>query len=346
MLNQLAPQGVYAMRKFGDNDPAKLKSYLLMLAAFLEGKPANTKRTYRCGLQQFFELFEWECPEKITPAHVVAFKKWLLQHRKVAESTAYYRMSAVSSFFDFLCMPASATSDPLLRSNPFKLVSRGDIQPTPYARATAADWDTFQAILDAIPPTEIGLRDKAVLLFFAFTGRRRAEVAGLRVRDLNLKSRPRSYTVRVKGGRVKEFELPDVCYDAIKAYWICADRLAGLHQDAGVFTPSRDCMLTAHLDPDKPLSDRSMNDILHRWATRSGVDMEGVRVHAIRHMAARDLDRAGLPLQDIQSFLGHANPATTQVYLDRLSGPASAHTDVLMRVREAAAEMAREAADR
>lgn len=341
MSEQLAPQGRYALRQFGDGDPDRLKSYLLMLAAFLEGKPKNTKRTYRCGLRQFFELFDWVCPEKVTPAHVVAFKKWLLEHRKVSESTAYYRMSAVSSFFDFLCMPAGANAEPLLRSNPFKLVPRSDIQPTPYAGATAMEWDTFRTIVDGIPPSEMGLRDKAVLLFFAFTGRRRHEVASLRVRDLNLKTRPRSYTVKVKGGRIKQFELPDICYDAIRAYWICADRLADLHRDAGVFTPTRNCLMTAHLDPDKPLSDRAMNDILYRWATRSGVDMEGVRIHAIRHMVARDLDRAGLRLQDIQEFLGHASPMTTQVYLNRLSGPTSAHTDALMRVREAAVELGR-----
>jgi integrase/recombinase XerD len=339
----LAPQGAHALRQFGDDDPQKLRAYLLMLASFLEGKPLNTKRTYRCGIQQFFELFDWVCPEKVTPAHVVAFKKWLLEHRGVSETTTYYRLSAVSSFFDYLCLPPSTTSDPLLRSNPFRLVPRSDIQPTPYARATAMDWDTFREILEAVPPTATGLRDKAILLFFAFTGRRRSEVASLRLRDLDLKARPRTYSVRVKGGRVKQFELPDICYDAIRAYWICADRLRHLHPNAGVFTASRDCVLTAHLDPDAPLSNRTMNDILHRYATRAGVDMEGVRVHAIRHMAARDLDRAGLPLQDIQAFLGHASPTTTQVYLDRLSGPASAHTDVLLRVREASAALARSA---
>lgn len=343
MADELAPAGRYALDRFGKNDEQKLRRYLLMLAAFLEGKPPNTKRTYKCGLRQFFELFEWICPEDVTPAHAAAFKKWLLERKQVSESTTYYRMSAVSSFFDFLCMPSGATEEPLLQSNPFKLVPRSDIAPTPFAKAKSMEWETLKMILDAIPPDEIGLRDKAILLFYAFTGRRRAEVAQLRVRDMDLKAQPPTYTVKTKGGRVETFELPEICSEAIGAYWIASDRLHRLTPNAGVFTASRSCPLTANLDPNRPLSNRMMNHILQRAVLRAGLDPEddSMCIHAIRHMAARDLDKAGLRLQDIQSFLGHASPVTTQIYLDRLRGPRPAHTDSLMKVREQAAEMAR-----
>ena len=343
MADMLAPQGPYAMRQFGDGDREKLRNYLLMLAAFLDGKPVNTRRTYRCGLQQFFDLFDWVCPEKVTPAHVVAFKKWLLEHRGVSESTTYYRMSAVSSFFDYLCKPPSPNEEPLLRHNPFSVVPRNDIQPTPYGRAKAMEWEDFQTILATIPSTPIGMRDRAILLFYAFTSRRRAEVAGLRIRDLDLRARPRTYTTKVKGGATRTFELPDLCYDAIRAYWLAADRLHTLRADAGVFTPSDECVLTADLDPHRPLSNRSMNAILTRAIERTDLDPkdDSLCIHAIRHMTARDLHRAGVPLQDIQAMLDHASPTTTQLYLDRLSGPAPAHTDVLLRVRKEAADLAR-----
>jgi integrase len=340
-MSAIVPLDPVTIRNFGNGDRKRFERYVLMVTAFLEGKPPNTRRTYRCGIMQFFELFDWISPEKVRVAHAVAFKKWLLEHHGVSESTTYCRLSAVSSLFDFLCHPDGTDGDALISSNPFKFVPRSDIQPTPYARAVAMEWKVFREIVDNIPSDEAGMRDKAILIFFAFTGRRRAEVAQLRIRDLNLRSRPRSYTVRTKGGRIQSFELPEVCYDAVRAYWIAADRLHGLQPDAGVFTATRTCHLTKHLDPDRPLSNRMMNDILKRAALRANVDMEGVRIHAIRHMAARDLDAAGVRLQDIQAFLGHASPTTTQVYLDRLSGPAPAHEDVLMRVRDAAAEMAR-----
>lgn len=345
-MSALAPTNHLALSRFGKGDNRKLQRYLLMLAAFLEGRPHDTKRTYACGLRQFFELFEWICPEDVTPAHAAAFKKWLLERRRVSESTTYNRMSAVSSFFEFLCKPHDTQSDPLIRHNPFRHVPRHDIAPTPYVNARPMSWDTFRQIYNALPNDPMGLRDKAILLFFAFTGRRRGEVANLRIRDLRLDTKPPTYTCRVKGGRVKHFELPPVCYKAIKAYWIAADRLDDVQTDDAVFTAD-DCPATRKLKPNldysEPLTKRSMNRILRRAARRAGLDPKdpSIRVHAIRHMAASDLDRAGIRLQDIQAFLGHASPVTTQIYIERLRGPAAAHTDALLKVREEAAELGR-----
>jgi len=161
MDDSLVPLDVEVMTRFGKNDPKKLKSYLSMLAAFLGGKPPNTRTTYACGIKQFFGLFDWICPEDVTAAHAVAFKRFLLEHKGVSESTTYYRLSALTSFFDFLMEPPDATSAPLLSANPFRRVSRSDIKPTPYARATAMDWTVFKKIVDAIPADATGLRDKA-----------------------------------------------------------------------------------------------------------------------------------------------------------------------------------------
>lgn len=345
MANELVPHNDLAVDRFGKGNERKLKGYLVMLASFLGGFGENTRRTYRTGLRQFFELFEWICPEDVTPAHGAAFKKWLLEHRCVSESTAYYRLSAVSSFFDHLCQYGpDAVSPPLLVSNPLRAVARNDIQPTPYAKARAMEWDTFRQILDSIPQDSMGMRDRAILLFFAFTGRRSAEVANLRVRDLNLSSRPRTYTCKVKGGAYKTFELPDICYDAIKSYWIIADRLDDLGADSAVFVAERLTPMNSHLDPDKPLSTRSVRRIVRQRAINADVDIdtEATNLHSIRHMSARDLDKAGVRLQDIQDFLGHASPNTTQIYLDRLGKTAPAHTDALLRVRAAAEKLADE----
>lgn len=334
------PRDGRLLARFGGGDERKLKSHLLMLAAFLEGKPENTKRAYRVAIKKFFTLFDWICPEDVTVAHAVLFKKHL-KESGVSDATVYYRLSAMSSFFDFLRRPSGATDEPLVKNNPFDVVPRTDIKPTPYGRAIPMEWKTFKEIADALPSDAAGIRDRAILLFFAFTGRRRTEVASLRLKDLDLKSTPRTYRCRVKGGRLKHFELPSICYDALKAYWIASDRLATMHPESGVFTSMRDCTVTRDLDPDKPLSSRMMNKILRRAAENAKVDLDTVRLHGLRHMAAKDLDKAGARLQDIQEFLGHVNPNTTAVYLQKISGPAKAHEDLLIKVREAAEQMAR-----
>jgi len=334
------PRDSRLLARFGKGDDHKLKSHLLMLAAFLEGKPENTKRSYRASIKQFFHIFDWICPEDVTVAHAVAFKKRLISSG-VCDATVYYRISAMSSYFDFLRQPTGANDEPLIKHNPFSAVPRSDIKPTPYGRAIPMEWKTLRTIMDRLPTDPSGIRDRAILLFFAFTGRRRTEVSSLLMKDLDLKGSPKTYRCRVKGGALKHFELPVICYDALKAYWIASGRLATLHANAGVFTSMRDCMLTEECDPDKPLSSRMMNKVLRRAAERAEVDLSTVRLHGLRHMAAKDLDRAGARLQDIQEFLGHANPNTTAVYLQKISGPAKAHEGMFMKVREAAEEMAR-----
>lgn len=339
-MNELAfvTRETRMLQRFGKGDERKLKSYLLMLAAFLEGRPENTKRSYKTAIRQFFEMFDWICPEDVTVAHAVAFKKRLGE--RVGDATVYYRISALKSFFDFLRKPAGATEQALITSNPFDLVPRSDIKPTPYGRATVMDWPTFMKIYDAIPSDPLGLRDKAILLFFAFTGRRRTEVASLRIRDLDLKSTPKKYTVRVKGGEVKTWQLPQICYDALKAYWIASDRLSGLQPDDGVFTASDETPLTSRLEPNRPLASRTMNEILLRAARRAGVDRNVAHIHALRHMSARDLDEAGVRLQDIQEFLGHLNPNTTAIYLQKIGRTGPAHEERLIAIREAAEKLA------
>jgi integrase len=331
--------------KFGKNDRGRYQRYILMITAFLEGKPENTKRTYSCAIRQFFDLFKWISPEDITPAHVVAYKKWLLEHRGVMDSTAYSRMSAVSSLFTYLCMYDTQGEKPLLSFNPFKVVPKNDIQPTPYSNVIPIEWKVLKTIINALPTNAQGLRDKAILLFLAFTGRRRAEVAHLKIKDLDLKARPRTYRAKEKGGRITMFELPNIVYDAIRAYWIASDRLRDLKADSGVFTANTSTNLTKKLDPHRTLNVRTINNILNRARIRAKVDKRGVHVHAIRHMAARDLDKAGLRLQDIQAFLDHLSPATTQIYLGKLQGPVPAHEDVLLGIRAAAEELGKNLID-
>lgn len=340
----LLPHRAHLVRRFGNGDEEKAEDYLLMLGAWLKGHSENTRRTYKVGVKQFFDLFDWVSPEDVTLAHAAAFKEWLLKTKGVSEATAYYRICAVKSFFEFLKRAPRPNGEPMLTYNPFDGLPRNDIQPTPYARSKPMKSETFDKIVAALPTDSVGLRDRAILLFFAFTGRRRTEVSSMRVRDLALDEEPYRYTVRVKGGKLKTFQLPEVCWDAIKAYWVLSGRLRDLRPESGVFTASDRRGIGRDLDPEEPMTPQMMNRILNRAAEDAGVDPSTVTVHGLRHMVARDLSRAGVPIQEIQEFLGHSSPVTTQIYIERLSGPVPSHEATLKKVREQARKIAAEAA--
>jgi site-specific recombinase XerD len=65
--------------------------------------------------------------------------------------------------------------------------------------------------------------------------------------------------------------------------------------------------------PDRHLHVRSVQKIVHAAATRAGISKR-VTVHTLRHSFATHLLEAGTDLRYIQELLGHASPATTEIY--------------------------------
>ena len=209
-----------ALRRFGRNDPARLKMHLESLAAFLEQQSNHTKRAYAFALKQFFTLHDWVCPEDVNVAHVAAWKKRMKTEGK-SDATIQARLAALTSYFNFLMLPHGATTEPLVRANPAMAITRDDVRVTPFGRSHILDWDKFKRILDALTGDDARTaRDRAILIFFAYTGRRRSEVANLRIGDLHMEGSERWYKAMVKGHREQKFQLPVIVYDAR------ADRIA------------------------------------------------------------------------------------------------------------------------
>lgn len=321
----IVPPTKDAIVSFGNGDPKRAKAYVLALYGFLASKPENTRRAYQRGIRDFFELWKWRSPETMTVAEAAYYKRWL-RSRDLSDSTICQRLAACQSFFDFLMKSTGASSDvPLVQSNPFRLVTRKDCTPSPYGRSEPTDWKDFQKVLQAIPDDVVGRRDRALLVFFANTGRRRAEVARLKVKDLDLVSTPRKYTARVKGNKLQTFVLSDLCHDVIVDHWVSSNRLATLTPEAAVFGPVNHGGSHAAMDPHRCLSVDQVAKILKRNAKRAGLDPKRFKLHGLRHMFAQDLDRSGMRLQEIQAAVGHELPNTTAIYLGKLKGPRAAN---------------------
>ena len=62
-----------------------------------------------------------------------------------------------------------------------------------------------------------------------------------------------------------------------------------------------------------PLSQRSIQEKVRRYAVKAGLGA-GVHTHTLRHSFATHLLEGGADLRVVQDLLGHASPATTQVY--------------------------------
>jgi site-specific recombinase XerC len=75
--------------------------------------------------------------------------------------------------------------------------------------------EQIQRLLAVVPDTRTGLRDPAIILALTFTGRRRAEVMGLKAGNLMLDGDTIQCTYRGKGGKTGKRELPGPAYEAI-----------------------------------------------------------------------------------------------------------------------------------
>ncbi len=68
-----------------------------------------------------------------------------------------------------------------------------------------------------MPDTVAGRRDRALLLVFVLTGRRRAEVIGLTADDISVEGETVFYSYRGKGGKRGRRELPRLAHEALCA---------------------------------------------------------------------------------------------------------------------------------
>ena len=144
-----------------------------------------------------------------------------------------------------------------------------------------------------------GCRDFAVITTLARLGLRAAEVAALRLDDVDW--RVGELVVQGKGRRAERVPLPSDVGAVLVAY---LHRRPATAQGRTLFV-----RLSA---PHAPFSPGTVTHIVIAAAKRAGLGH--VSAHQLRHFAATQLLRAGAPLSEIQDFLRHARMQTTAIY--------------------------------
>jgi len=150
--------------------------------------------------------------------------------------------------------------------------------------------------------TNVGIRDRAIILLLARLGLRAGDVASLRLSDI---SWPEA-TLRVKGKGQKEslLPLPQEVGDAILAYLEFSRRPV-----ASDFLFLRCCA------PFRPFAHGGpVSLIVRRALLRSGVKAPSLGSHILRHSAATEMLRQGTPLYAIATVLRHRSIQTTTLY--------------------------------
>ncbi|SRR6266568_47844 len=310
------------------------------LEHFLQGVSRShssaTVVAYKGALRRFFSSLP-TLPELVTRQDVCDFiyarseSPWTRSaDGTVKTSTSNFRLACVKAFYNFAsAYTINERGEPVvLFQRPNPALGIRPVKPSRVYKALSEDeLRRFFAAID--PSTVRGLRDRAILLFYFWTCRRRAEVQRLLWRDLEsttiLDERGRSrlgwvYRYFGKGHSQEQSsaELPQPAIDALMSYLEASGRLDTMQPDSPLFVAIAPACGGLQFDTNKPLSESQIVRLFKGYVEAAGLDATRYSLHSLRHTAARLRRQSGSDVLAIQAVLGHACLNTTFIYLQVL----------------------------
>ncbi len=164
---------------------------------------------------------------------------------------------------------------------------------------TAAEVDRAVGACD--PRSPRGLRDRAILLLLARLGLRAGDVVGLALSDLDWADG--SLVVSGKGRRAVRLPLSQEVGDAVLEYLAARPPVRA------------DRVFVRAIAPFRPFgSADAVSSVVARALHRAGVQAPAYGAHLLRHTAATEMLRQGVPLYEIGAVLRHRSLDMTAYY--------------------------------
>ncbi|HVA75041.1 MAG TPA: tyrosine-type recombinase/integrase [Acidimicrobiales bacterium] len=284
-----------------------IHSFFLDHLVTVKGLRPSSVRSYRDTLRLFLRFVSADSHRKITRItlgdltfdRVVGFIRYLEAERGNHTRTRNQRLAAVHCLFEYIAGRA-----------PEMLGVCQRVASIPMKRAAPPEThfleqDEVEDLMRHLPRVgRLALRDRALVLFLYNTGARVQEVADLRVNHLDLGEHP---LVRLHGKGDKWRTCP--LWQQTAA--LLTSLIASFDPPA---TPSSPVFSANRL----PLTRFGIYKIVRRHCT--GFDDPGtarrVTPHIFRHTAAVHLVEAGVEVNVIRGWLGHADLSTTNRYAE------------------------------
>lgn len=217
-----------------------------------------------------------------------------LRSQSLAATSLARHLSSWRGFYAFACRRLGFTSNPCTGLRPPKAPKKLPEALSPDACAQLLDTEA-----SAAGDAALAARDRAMFELFYSSGLRLAELAGLDLDDVDLRSG--EAVVTGKGRKTRVVPVGRQALDALAA-WLPL-RLPLARDAAALFVSQRG----ARLGP------RSVQLRLDRWTRQAGL-AQHVHPHMLRHAFATHVLQSSGDLRAVQEMLGHASISTTQVY--------------------------------
>ncbi len=269
-----------------------IESFLDMMSAERGASP-NTIAAYRR------DLLDFSTGADMKRAARDDVRKYLsgLTKAGIAGSSQARKLSTLRQFFGFLYTDGIRKDDPTSaidapkRTRPLpKVLTRDDID----------------ALISAAREHEgpEGLRLLCIVEMLYAAGLRVTELAGLPL--ASVRGKDGFIIVRGKGRKERLAPLNPSAREAIKAYLDERDTFVPKGTQSKFLFPSRSA--------EGFLTRRRVHQLLKELALKANIDPDKLSPHVLRHAFATHLVEGGADLRSVQTLLGHADIATTQIY--------------------------------
>lgn len=293
------------------HSPEILKGFLGYMET-VKGRSANTVNEYYIDLRTFFRFLKQQrglvsptVAEKdisiedvdidmirtVTLNDIYEFMNYTRSERTNSNVTRARKASSLRRFFDYLTENVH-----LLEINPTRNLS------TPKVPKTLPKYLTLEQSLELLKTAENSgsKRDYCMLSLFLNCGLRRAELAGINIRDIRDDGTLR---VRGKGSKERILYLNEACRHAIAAY------LSEERPRDGVI--DRDALFLSRTK--RRISLQGVHYVIKSYLKQVG--LEDLSTHKLRHTAATLMyQQGGVDIRILKDILGHENLGTTEIY--------------------------------
>ena len=280
---------------------------------FFHGKieNENTKTAYLNAVKRFL-VYCGDTPlAQIRPKHVSDYLKNLTDTkvksnggRKVSASTKKLHLAAIRHFFDYQVVRHAVILNPATSVRGEKLkITEGKTIPL--------STDQVNKLFNSIPrETPVDYRDYAIIATLSFTLGRVGAVAKMKVKDFYDGGDQWYLHMDEKGGNSREIPVRHDLWRYINDY-LQQGEISVEDKDAPLFRNSpkgRGKSLTPN-----PMSTINIWYMLKRRLLVAGLPTK-MTPHSFRAGMATHLLDQGVPLEEVQLLLGHADPRTTKIY--------------------------------
>lgn len=259
---------------------------LYLASKKVEGLSRITLKNYSYRLKRFME-FMGKNVQDINTMDIRMYLAAYQKHTDCNNTTLESEVSGLKSFFNWL------EDEEYIPKSPTRKIKLPK---------------TEKRIRQALTPEELELlrdncktlRERALVEFFYTTGARLDEVVKVDKSDINWQDL--SLHVIGKGDKERIVYISEKAKVHIRKYL-----LSRLDDCQSLFVTER--------QPIRRLGRRSIEREFEALGKAAGIE-KSVFPHIIRHTTATDMLRNGATLSEVQHYLGHDDPSTTQIYAE------------------------------